>query len=88
MLAVGRKQAAMPSMTVGEIKRHFSEVLDEVQAGTEFQILYGRAQKPVARIVPIADERTPRRLGILKGKCSYVISDDFKFADETEFLGS
>jgi antitoxin (DNA-binding transcriptional repressor) of toxin-antitoxin stability system len=48
-----RKRATMPAMTVGEIKRHFSEVLDKVQSGTEYQILYGRAKKPIARIVPI-----------------------------------
>lgn len=77
----------MMSMTVGELKANFSEVLDEVQKGTEYQILFGRAKKPIARIVPIEEEPRQRKLGILQGKFSYEINDDFKFNSEEEFLG-
>jgi antitoxin (DNA-binding transcriptional repressor) of toxin-antitoxin stability system len=77
----------MKSMAVGEIKTNFSEVLDEVQKGVEYQILFGRAKKPVAKIVPIEEEPRPRKLGILQGIASFTLGDDFKFRSEEEFLG-
>ena len=77
----------MVSMTVGELKANFSEVLAKVQQGEEFQVLYGRAKKPVARLVPMEEELPPRKIGILEGKASYTIGDDFKFKSEEEFLG-
>ncbi|MCL2826053.1 MAG: type II toxin-antitoxin system prevent-host-death family antitoxin [Eggerthellaceae bacterium] len=77
----------MDAMTVGDLKANFSEVLDRVQQGEEVDILYGRAKKPVARIVPLKDELQPRRIGLLKGRIEYEFSEDFKFASEEEFLG-
>lgn len=77
----------MDGMTVGELKANFSEVLEQVQQGKEFQILYGRAKKPVARIKPIKEELPPRKIGIMDGKASFTMSDDFKFKSEEEFLG-
>jgi antitoxin (DNA-binding transcriptional repressor) of toxin-antitoxin stability system len=74
-------------MTVGELKANFSEVLTNVQAGEEYQILYGRSKKPVAKIVAITEEPPPRILGILEGKASFTIGDDFKFKSLEEFLG-
>ena len=77
----------MVPMTVGELKANFSEVLDQVQQGKEVQVLYGRAKKPVARIVPISKDAPPRNPGILKGRIKYRIEDGFKFKSEEEFLG-
>ena len=78
----------MDAMPVGELKTRFSEVLESVQAGASVQILYGRAKKPVARIVPL-DEGLPakRRLGLLKNKAKIDIPENFKFKSIDEFLG-
>jgi prevent-host-death family protein len=77
----------MKSLPVGELKAHFSEVLEEVQQGESFEIVYGKQKKPVARIVPIkADKKKKKRkLGIWEGKVKFVFADDFKMTEE-EFL--
>jgi antitoxin (DNA-binding transcriptional repressor) of toxin-antitoxin stability system len=76
-------------MTVGELKRDFSEVLGRVQAGESFQILYGRAKKPVAIIVPTDEKEKlpPRPLGLFDGVWKATLADDFKFSSTEEFLG-
>ena len=42
----------MKSLPVGEFKAHFSEVLEKVQQGESFGILYGKSKKLVAEINP------------------------------------
>ena len=75
-------------MTVGELKRDFSSVLDRVQKGETVQVLYGRAKKPVAQLVPIVESLpTKRPIGILEGKAEFYFSDNFKFKTTEEFLG-
>ena len=76
-------------MQVGELKAHFSEVLDEVKKGQEIGISYGRKKETVAVLIPFATYRNQpkRKLGLYKGKATVVIKDDFKMTDE-EFLGS
>lgn len=78
----------MKSLPVGELKAQFSEVLEKVQQGESFEILYGKKKKPVARIVPIngSKQKKKRRLGLLEGKVKYVFADDFKMTEE-EFAG-
>lgn len=80
----------MKSLPVGEIKAQFSEVLEKVQQGESFEIVYGKKKKPVARIVPIngngsESKKKKRKLGILDGKMKVVFSDDFKMTEE-EFI--
>ena len=77
----------MEMMTVGELKTHFSEVLDRVQTGEKVQILYGRAKKPVAQIVPLIEELPQRPIGLYEGKMKLHIPEDFKFNTTEEFLG-
>jgi antitoxin (DNA-binding transcriptional repressor) of toxin-antitoxin stability system len=61
----------MKAMPVGEVKAHFSEVLEEVKHGNGIGILYGRTKKTVAMIVPYIEEKISRRkIGILDGKMS------------------
>jgi antitoxin (DNA-binding transcriptional repressor) of toxin-antitoxin stability system len=38
----------MKTMTVGEFKSHFSEVVDQVKAGVGFAVTYGR-KKDIVR---------------------------------------
>ena len=78
----------MAAMTVGELKTNFSEVLQRVQKGESFQVLYGRSKKPVAMLVPIREALPEKRpLGILQGKVKFEIGPDFKFKSTEEFLG-
>jgi prevent-host-death family protein len=79
----------MKTMPVGELKAHFSEVLDEVKRGQEIGISYGRSKETVAVLVPFDQyqSKKKRKLGLLRGKGTVVFMDDFKMTDE-EFLGS
>jgi len=73
----------MKAMTVGEFKTHFSEILEEVRRGNKVEILYGKAKKPVAVIVPYQNEkRTERKIGILDGKVTIKFGDDFEMTTE------
>jgi antitoxin (DNA-binding transcriptional repressor) of toxin-antitoxin stability system len=74
----------MKSLPVGELKAQFSEVLEKVQQGESFGILYGKKKKPVAKIVPFNEpkKKKKRKLGILKGKAKVIFADDFKMTDE------
>lgn len=77
----------MKSLPVGELKAHFSEVLEDVQKGETIEIVYGKKKTPVARIVPVVapKKKGKRKLGILEGKASVIFADDFKMTEE-EFI--
>ena len=79
----------MTTLTVGEFKAKFSEVLGQVRRGEMVGVRYGRAKKPVAVLVP--PERAPagvaRRLGVLAGKAKFRLEAGFKMTD-AELLGS
>jgi len=73
----------MKTMTVGEIKTHFSEILGEVRDGKKVGIVYGRKKKPVAMIVPyIHEKKAERKIGILDGKATIQFRDDFAMTAE------
>jgi prevent-host-death family protein len=72
----------LKAMTVGDFKAHFSEVLDEVKNGEEIEILYGRAKKPVAKLVPLRTPRKKRLLGALQGRVQFEIGGDWKMTPE------
>jgi prevent-host-death family protein len=77
----------MKSLPVGELKAQFSEVLEKVQQGESFEIVYGKKKKPVARLMPIeAKPKKKRKIGILDGKVKFKFSPDFKMTED-EFLG-
>jgi antitoxin (DNA-binding transcriptional repressor) of toxin-antitoxin stability system len=56
----------MKTMTVGEIKAHFSEILKEVENGKQIGILYGKTKKSVAMIVPYNEPPRPEGRSILQ----------------------
>jgi antitoxin (DNA-binding transcriptional repressor) of toxin-antitoxin stability system len=77
----------MKAMAVGEIKTHFSEILKEVEKGKQIGILYGKAKKPIAMIVPYnKGKEMERKIGILDGKIKIEFGDDFEMTSE-ELLG-
>jgi antitoxin (DNA-binding transcriptional repressor) of toxin-antitoxin stability system len=74
----------MKTMTVGEFKTNFSDVLDAVRAGQTIIVAYGRNRTKVAAMVPYAALKPPRKrsLGLLKGKVRLRIAPDFAISDE------
>lgn len=76
----------MKTMTVGELKAQFSVVLDQIKRGETFVICHGRRREKIAALIPyhqIAIRERP--LGLLQGRASCVIHDDFE-SDDEEFL--
>jgi len=73
----------MKAMAVGELKTHFSEILNEVRHGHKVGILYGRTKEPVAMIVPYNEgKKAERKIGILDGKAVIKFRDDFEMTTE------
>jgi len=78
------------TLTIGEFKAQFSDVLTAVQAGESVVVCYGRKKERVAALVPYATfsaQAGMRPLGLLKGRASFSVADDFKLSDE-EFLAA
>lgn len=70
-------------MPVGELKTHFSEVLETVKQGNKIGILFGRTKRPIAMIVPYVEERVMnRKIGILDGKITIAFRDNFEINPE------
>ncbi|TAN14722.1 MAG: type II toxin-antitoxin system prevent-host-death family antitoxin [Chitinophagaceae bacterium] len=77
----------METLTIGEFKAHFSEVLKKVQEGKEVAISYGKKKEIVARLVPKATaKKTARKLGMWDKKGRVIFHSDFKMTEE-EMLG-
>jgi len=73
----------MKTMAVGEIKTHFSQILGEVRNGKKVGILFGRAKKPIAMIVPYMEEKKiGRKIGILDGKVKIEFMNNYKMTTE------
>ena len=73
----------METMTVGEFKAHFSDVLKKVQAGKEIGISYGKRKEIVARLIPAeAIKGRKRKIGVLEGKAKVRFSKEFKITEE------
>lgn len=78
----------MKTLTVGDLKTNFSEVLKAVQLGEEFAIALGKSKEVVAYLVPKQLRKKGKRdIGMLEGKASVIFKDDFKMTTE-EFLGA
>jgi len=65
------------TVNIGEAKTHLSRLLERVAAGEE--IVIAKANRPIARLVPLPTARTDRNLGRLAGQIT--ISDDFDAPD-------
>ncbi len=80
----------MKALTYNEVIDDILKILEMVQSGEEIVIKNVKTQENVAVIVPYKNYRRKssskkkqeRPLGILKGKASYRIKEDFKITDE------
>jgi len=79
----------MKTSTVGNLKTHFSEVLNDVQNGEEYTIEFGKQHNKVAVIIPYSKyvKKNKRKIGILENKGKIIIKNNFKMTDD-EFLNS
>ncbi len=76
----------MKSFPVGELKSNFSNILILVQNGEEIEILYGKNKKPIAKIVPLHEQKKGKRnIGILKGKSKVSFAKNFKITTDELF---
>jgi len=66
----------MHQVNMHEAKSQLSKLVDEVQAGEE--VIIAKSGKPVARLIPYEEFKTPRKPGRWQGQIW--IADDF---DET-----
>ena len=74
----------MKSIAVGEFKALFSSVIKELQEGHPITITYGKKRTKLAVLVPYDQyvKSAQRQIGVLQGKASYDMHDDFKMTDE------
>ncbi len=74
----------MKTMQIGELKAHFSQIIEEVKQGEEIVISYGKKKDNVAVIIPYSQykEKNKIKLGILANKGTYSIKPDFKMTAE------
>jgi antitoxin (DNA-binding transcriptional repressor) of toxin-antitoxin stability system len=77
----------MKTMSVGEFKAHFSEVLEDVKAGIGIAVTFGRKKEIISYFVPKSGKnKGKRKLGSLEGKAQVIFTEDFSMTDE-ELLG-
>lgn len=77
----------MKTLSVGDLKTNFSEVLKAVQLGEEFAIAFGKRKEVIAYLIPRhLRKKENRRIGVLEGKASVMFKGDFKMTSE-ELLG-
>lgn len=80
----------MKALTYSEVIDNILKILEMVQNGEEIVIKNVQTQENVAVIVPYkkyqrksnSRRKQDRPLGILKGKASYKLKEDFKITDE------
>jgi prevent-host-death family protein len=79
-----KREEPMETLKVGELKANFSSILKKIEAGKDIIICYGKKNEKVAVLMPYKHYRnkTPRPLGILKGKATMTIRPDFSMTDE------
>ena len=79
----------MQTLTIGELKTGFSEVLKKIRSGEKIVISYGKKREKVAVLVPYSTYafKPERNLGLLKNRAGCIIHDDFEIS-EKEMLAS
>lgn len=66
-----------------EAKTRLSQLVSAVESGAEDEIIIARNGKPAARLAPLAaNEKPPRRLGLLQGQFPDMSLEDFNALDD------
>ncbi len=79
----------MKTSTVGNLKTHFSKVINDVKNGEEYTIEYGKQHNKVAVIIPYSKyiKGNKKKIGVLEKKGKIILKNNFKMTDD-EFLNS
>ena len=79
----------MKTLSVAEVRSHFSSLLKEVENGEEIGISFGKKKETIAVIVSIKEYKKvkARRLGSLEGRVTVEFKENWKMNEE-EFLES
>ncbi len=74
----------MQTLTIGELKTSFSEVLKKIRSGQKIVISYGKKREKVAVILPYSAYAftQERSLGLLKDRAGCIIHDDFEISEK------
>ena len=64
-------------INIHQAKTHLSRLIEDVASGNE--VLIANGGRPMARLVPLGRDDSPRRPGLLKGKLR--ISEEFDSAE-------
>lgn len=72
----------MKIISGGEFRAHFHHVLEQVKAGEEFAITYGRKKQVVGYFLPKKHDQPKIKLGIVEGKAKFTFNPDFKMTEE------
>ena len=76
----------MKTMTVGEFKTHFSDVIEQVKSGEEITVTYGKKKEVIGYFTPKKSDQPKIKLGLMEGKAKAIFHPDFKITED-EFLG-
>lgn len=74
----------MKALTQNEVKNNIFKILEMVKNGEDILIKGDHSKENFAVIIPFEKYKVKeyRQLGILKGKASYKLKDDFKITEE------
>jgi antitoxin (DNA-binding transcriptional repressor) of toxin-antitoxin stability system len=76
----------MKTMTVGEFKTRFSEVVDLILKGEEVEITYGRKRNVIATLIPKKKEiLKEREFGKWENMPGFYMADDFNETTYEDF---
>jgi len=74
----------LETLSIGELKARFSEVIGKLKKGQEIIVSYGKKKEKIAVLVPYDNykNKPERKLGLLKERGRCVFHKDFKMSDE------
>jgi hypothetical protein len=76
----------MKTMTVGEFKTHFSEVIEQVKKGEEIAVTYGKKKEIIGYFKPeTAAIKSKRKVGLFDKMPGYFMAEDFCETTNEEF---
>ena len=73
----------MKTLPVGELKTHFSEILDDIKSGEEIIVTYGKKKENIAVIIPYKSYKKKNKIniGLLSNKKMKIL-DSFSMTEE------
>ena len=77
----------MKTLTYSQIKNNLAKIFEMVSNGEEIIVSKNKGKERVAIILPYEKYKKERPLGILKGKATFEIKEDFKMTEQ-ELLDS